>query len=124
MLSQINNAYLVGKSFIELPHSSLLESVAKVLSKNGYVGEVRRFKDGEKDCKCLHIDLEYTPSGKIPFSTLKRVSRQGCRIYRGVDGIKRNRRGIFVISTSSYGVISNIEALKKGVGGEVLLEIA
>ena len=122
MLSSINNASLVRKEFIEIPCASLVESVADVLLKHGYFNEVRRFKKTGTGRKYLHITLKYTENGDPCFILIKRISTQGRRIYRGSAELYRRKKGIFVVSTSQ-GVMSNLEAVKKSLGGEVLFEI-
>lgn len=125
----IRNAVLAGKDGIVYRHSKMIESIAKILEKEGFVEKVEIFTEPSKKgtiFKYLRIYLRYLDEvrSRPIIRSIKRVSKPGRRVYRGVKELKpvRGGAGIMIVS-SSKGVISDIEARRKGVGGEVLLEV-
>ncbi|MDD5071986.1 MAG: 30S ribosomal protein S8 [Patescibacteria group bacterium] len=132
MITRIRNASAVRKSEVILPMSKMKLGVAKILEKEGWVGEVEMIRGGfpknQKDSGCvfdqLRIVLKYKKSGRPAISCLKRVSKPSLRIYAKKDRLPKvlNNLGIAIISTPQ-GLMTNKEAKKKGVGGEVICEI-
>jgi len=122
MLSSVKNAAAVGKEYIEIPHSKVLENIARVLQESGFLTEVKRFKEAGVSYKKLRLSIAYDDRQRPLFSKLQRVSRLGQRIYKGTDDLRRERFGMTVVSTSE-GIMSNKEAISRNLGGEVLLEI-
>ena len=120
MLTRIRNAGAAQLPVVKLPHSRIKESVAKVLKTQGYVAEVS--VDG-KPLKKLKIKLKY--EGKKPvIEGLKRVSKPGLRKYVGATNIPRVRGGLGVaIVSTSEGVMTDVQARKKNLGGELLCYI-
>jgi small subunit ribosomal protein S8 len=121
MLTIIRNALAVSKESVELPFSKLKFEVVKVLEKEGFVEKIE--KKGRGVNKVIEIKLKYEDK-KPTISNLKRVSKQGQRIYLGVKDLKpvRSGFGILIISTSK-GLMTAKEAKKKKLGGEVLCEV-
>ena len=124
MLSTIKNAALVNKPYVEIMYTKQCEEVAKVLQKKGYLAGVKVFKDSGKPFKRLHIDLAYDLTGKSAITDLKRVSKPGRRIYKKTENLGRYMGGfgMRVISTPR-GVLSDDEAKKKKLGGEVICQV-
>ncbi len=121
MLNRIKNAQAVGKSTVSLPYSELKNEIAKVMGKKGFIEKIE--KKGRKSKKTLEITLKY--QDKVPaISGMKRVSRPGQRIYASCRRIKpvKGGYGISVISTSK-GLMTNSQAKKQNLGGEIILEI-
>jgi small subunit ribosomal protein S8 len=120
LLNRIRNGQAVLKEKIEIPFSNIKYEIAKILASKGFVAEVD--KRGRKGKKVIEITLKY--EDKMPaISGLKRISKPGQRIYAGAGGIKvRGLGGIIVISTSE-GLMTDKEAKKKGLGGELVCEI-
>ena len=120
MLTRIRNAGRALLPAIELPHSRIKESVANILKQQGYVSDVA--VDG-KPLKRLKIRLKY--DGKKPvIEGLKRVSKPGLRKYVGATEIPRVRGGLGVaIVSTSEGVMTDVQARKKNLGGELLCYI-
>lgn len=121
MLTRIRNAQAVLKTTVDIPFSNLTYQIAKILEKQGFVEKVE--KKGKKIKKFIGIILKYNE--KIPaISNLKRISKPGQRIYLPARKIKRVRGsfGIAIISTSK-GLMTDREARKQKLGGEVLCEI-
>ncbi len=130
MLTRIRNAAAVGKPEVVLPYSKLKHQIANILQKQGYVGAVAKDEGNaeaekqEQRFASLRIALRYDEQRKPAFQHLKRVSKPGLRIYRGKDELPvvLNNMGVAIISTSQ-GLMTNIEAKKVGVGGEVICEV-
>lgn len=117
MLNSIRNAQAVQKPTVTFPYSNLKYEILKVMEKEGFVEKIE--KKGKK-IKTLEINLKY--QDKIPvISGLKVVSKPGQRIYINHKNIKpiRNGYGVAIISTSK-GILTNKEAKKQGLGGEVI----
>ncbi len=121
MLTRIRNAQCKGKLDVAMPASNFKLALSTLLCENGYVEQVSIFSEGNK--KYIRLRLKYTDS--VPaIKAIKRVSKQGQRIYVGCGEIPwvKNGFGIAVISTSK-GVLTDKQARKFGVGGEVICEL-
>ena len=121
MLNRIRNAQAVLHQTVNIPFSNLKYEIAELLKKHGFVEKVER--KGKKINKTIEITLKY--EGKTPvISGLKRISKPGQRIYKGSKELRRVRGGygIAVISTPK-GLMTNKEARRQKIGGEVLAEI-
>jgi small subunit ribosomal protein S8 len=121
LLAQIKNASMARLRVIELPHSRMKASVAKILSQEGYIGDVETVGDAPK--QMLRIGIKY--QGDEPVITgLKRMSKPGLRSYVGRHAIPVvvGGMGIAIVSTPS-GVMTGRDAKKKGIGGELLCTI-
>ncbi len=129
MLTRIRNASAVGKYEVVLPMSKVKHEIAKILEKEGWIQKVEVIKgNNEKNSTAkfdqLKIVLKYKKSGKPFIACLKRVSKPGLRTYVGKEELPRvlNNLGIAIISTPQ-GMMTNKEARKKGIGGEVICEV-
>jgi small subunit ribosomal protein S8 len=125
MLAMIKNAYGRRHKRISLTHSRLKEGVAKVLRTEGYLEDVKSVADEKRpERKLLHLYLKYDTVGESVISDIKRVSKPGCRIFRGVDNLARimDGLGIQVLSTSK-GIMSDRQARKERVGGELICKV-
>lgn len=117
LLSRVRNAVNARHREIAVPYSRLREDVARVLKREGFAEEVKK-RDDE-----LIVSLAYRRRRPL-ITGVKNVSRPGLRIYRKVKDLPKplGGAGISIISTSK-GIMSNKEAEKKGLGGEVLGEV-
>src|SRR5262249_54812698 len=109
MLAMIKNAYGRRHKRVSLTHSRMKEGVAKVLRSEGYLEDVKVGPDDKKpERKSLHLYLKYDPDGSSVISEIRRVSKPGCRIFRGVDKLGRimDGLGVQVLSTSK-GILSD-----------------
>ena len=122
MLTRIRNGALARHDRVELPHSRLKEHVAGVMKSEGYLDDVR-VSEGE-DPKTLTLVLRYGRDRASAIDGLRRVSTPGRRVYVRHDRINRvcSGMGISILSTSR-GVMTDREARKQRVGGELLCEI-
>ena len=120
MLTRIRNAYMAGKRNIVLPSSKIKASIANILKNNGYVGEIKESGDKKKE---LTITLLYKDK-KPAIQNVKRVSKPGRRIYASVSELPTvlNGYGIAIISTST-GIMTNRDAKKQKIGGEIICEV-
>ena len=120
MLTRIRNGGRALLPVIELPHSRIKEDVAKILKSEGYVTEVAVEGDVKKKIK---IHLKYQGKKSV-IEGLKRVSKPGLRKYVGATEIPRVRGGLGVaIVSTSEGLLTDVQARKKNLGGELLCHI-
>jgi len=121
-INRIKNASKVGIPVVVVPYSRIKEAIANLLKKEGYVGFVNVKGKGVK--KALEVGLIKTKEGFQRISDVKRVSTPGRRVYRGFKEIRPVKfgKGSLVLSTPD-GIISDKEARKTKVGGEVLFKI-
>jgi len=121
MLSRIKNAQGVRKETLEIPFSNVKYEIAKILAKEGFIKKTET--KGRKTKKVIEVELKY--EDKVPvISGIKKISKPGQRIYLGCQEIKRVKGGygMAVISTSK-GMMTDRDARKKKLGGEVICEI-
>jgi small subunit ribosomal protein S8 len=121
LLTRIRNAIMAGHKVVEAPASNLKKEVARILFEKGYILSYKVI-DGDGPQGVLKIALKYNTKSKKPaIKTIRRVSRPGLRQYIGVDDMPRvlNGLGIAIISTSK-GLMTDKEARKEQIGGEVL----
>ncbi|MCX6783975.1 MAG: 30S ribosomal protein S8 [candidate division WWE3 bacterium] len=114
---RIKNAAATQKA-VELPLTKLNEHIAKLLEKLGYVSEVRVFKESKVSYKSLHV----MPTSKL--SGIRRISKSGLRVYKGYADLNPvlGGMGVAVLSTPK-GILTDREARKLKIGGEVLFEV-
>ncbi len=120
-LTRLRNAQDARHEAIESPSSRMKMTLAKILQREGFVGDVSERTEGVK--KILTVGLKY--NGKEPaIRAIKRVSKPGLRIYRKSSELPRvlSDIGIAIVSTSA-GVMTNKEARKRKLGGEVICEV-
>ena len=118
-LTRLRNANSAYHEQISLPYSKLKAGIAEILKKEGYVGAIK-VEDAEVG-KTLVVDLKYGPNRERTIVGIKRVSKPGLRVYAKSTELPRvlGGLGIAILSTSS-GLLTDRQAAKKGVGGEVL----
>jgi small subunit ribosomal protein S8 len=123
MLTRIRNGITSHHERIELPTSKLKVEIARILKSEGFI---RNFTvvDKEASQATLRIDLKYAVDGEPVIHGIERISRPGRRVYRNKQEIPRvlGGLGLAIVSTSK-GVLSGAEAVKSGVGGEVLCQV-
>jgi small subunit ribosomal protein S8 len=127
MLTRIRNAQRVKHTQVLVPFSKLKFSIAKILAQEKFIDSVKK-EEAEGTFPILKMVLRYdvvSNTEKNPaIREIKRVSRQGQRIYVKKDGIKpvKNGYGISIVSTSK-GIMTGGDARKKGLGGEMICEV-
>ncbi len=121
LLTRIRNAIMAGHKVVEAPASNLKKEIARILFEKGYILSYK-VVEGETVQGVLKIALKYNSKSKLPaIKEIQRVSRPGLRQYTGFDEMPRvlNGLGIAIISTSR-GLMTDKEAKKEKIGGEVL----
>ena len=121
MLTRIRNGQMRSLNRIEIPFSNFREKILEVLKKEGYI---INFKiDNSKKLKFLSVDLKYY-EGQPVIKEIKRVSKPGRRVYSSADSIPKvlNGLGVAILSTSK-GVMSDSEAIKNNLGGEIICRV-
>ncbi|MCF8527449.1 MAG: 30S ribosomal protein S8 [Candidatus Nanopelagicales bacterium] len=119
MLARLRNANSAYHDTVAMPHSKIKASIAEILQREGYIAswDVKEAEVG----KTLTLNLKYGPSRERSIAGLRRVSKPGLRVYAKSTSLPRvlGGLGIAILSTSS-GLLTDRQAAKKGVGGEVL----
>ena len=124
MLTRIRNAVRVEKPFVDIPTSRFKRGIADVLKREGFIWDWKEV-DQENPTATLRLELKYGPNGERVIQTIKRISKPGRRLYTPSKELKPVLGGLGIsIISSSKGVISDREARRDNVGGEVLCEIA
>lgn len=119
LLTRIRNATNAGLKYATIPASSMKIEITKILEAEGLIRGFRLIKD-DKQGK-IKIAIKYTEQGQPVIRGLVRVSKPGCRIYKGVDKLPRIRGGLgFAILSTSKGILTSKSAKLERVGGEVL----
>lgn len=119
MLTRIRNAIRAGHKVVEVPHSRMKEEIARILKREGFIANFDTL--GETARKRLRLTLKYAGDGQCAIRGLRRISKPGLRQYAGVDELPQvaGGMGIAILSTSK-GILTNREARRQRLGGEVL----
>jgi small subunit ribosomal protein S8 len=125
MLARIRNATLARHTRVDMPSSRLKVEIAKILQHEGYVQSFTVLEpEGERVQAQLRVFLKYGPRGERVITGIERVSRPGRRVYFGRDSVPEVLAGLgTAILTTSRGVMTGRQAVKAGVGGEVLCNV-
>ena len=121
-LTRVRNAQQAGHRHVDVPASKLKRAITQILVEKGYVKNYLNIDDGKQGL--LRVYLKYDREGNGVIQMLERVSRPGLRRYVGADDLPRvkNGLGIAIVSTSR-GVMTDKEARRIHVGGEVLAHV-
>lgn len=122
---RLQNAAIISKEEVSLPHSLFLESIAKKLKELGFLSKVSVVANDKSPMKkTLSVTLTYDERGSAKLRGVKRISKPGRRLYSPHTNIFRVKGGTGSrVLSSSLGIISDVEARKSRVGGEDLFEI-
>lgn len=122
MLTRVRNALSTKQTFVIVPFSKFKMEILNTMKKAGYIEDVKEI--GEAPEKLLKIKLKYSSFGKSVISGLRKISKPGRRIYVNQNHLPvvLGGLGIAIISTPQ-GIVTNIDAKKKNIGGEVICEI-
>ncbi len=122
MLTRIRNGQKARKVSVSMPASTVKVAVASVLKDEGYITDFA--SSGEGAMKTLSVELKYFEGAPV-IEKVQRVSKPGLRIYRGKDDLPKvlGGLGIAIVSTSA-GVMSDRQARKQGIGGEVICVVS
>ena len=126
MLTRIRNAVTAKHTRVDMPASRIKSDIARILQDEGYIQgfKVLEAQEGERAQAQLRVFLKYGPRGERVITGIQRVSRPGRRVYFGRDDVPDVLAGLGTsILTTSRGVMTGREAVKAGVGGEVLCNV-
>ncbi len=129
MITRIRNAVTAKHTRVDMPASKLKAEIARILQDEGYIQGFRLVEEpankaGRQPRQIIRIFLKYGPHGERVISGIERISRPGRRVYFGRDDVPTVLGGLGTsILTTSRGVMSGREAVKAGVGGEVLCNV-
>lgn len=116
-LIRIKNGYLAKKKEVVTPYSKVNLAIAQKLAQSGYLGEIKKEKGKE-----IRLALKY--QNKLPRLTqIKRVSKPGLRVYQKAGELKKLTRYGMLLISSPKGIITNREAIKNNLGGEVICQV-
>jgi small subunit ribosomal protein S8 len=123
MLTRIRNVIQSHHDRVELPASKIKVEIARILKSEGFIRNYA-VTEKEKIQGTLRIDLKYSPEGEPVIHGIERISRPGRRVYRNKQEIPQvlGGLGLAIVSTSK-GVLAGHDAIKSGVGGEVLCQV-
>ena len=119
MLTRIRNAGSAKHDTVDIPASNMKKAIAYILLSEGYIKDVQFLKDNKQGN--IRVVLKYTQNKKNVISGIKRISKPGLRVYANKEDVPKvlGGLGIAIISTSR-GIMTDKEARKAGIGGEVL----
>ena len=119
MFARIRNANAKLHEKVDIPSSKLKMEIAKILKDEGYIASYKNIEDNKQGV--LRVYLKYTLTGKQVLKGIKRISKSSLRIYRGYEDMPKSvgGLGIAIVSTSK-GLMTDANARKEKVGGEVL----
>lgn len=122
MLTRIRNGSKAGKKWVDIPASRLKKELARILVEEHFIKNFRYVEDKKQGE--IRVFLRYDENEKPMIRGIRRVSKPGLRIFAGAEKLPRvlNGLGIAIISTSS-GVMTDRDARRKGVGGEIICQI-
>ena len=123
MLTRIRNAHHADKMTVSIPASGTKKAIAEVLKKEGFISAISEATDAEGH-PSLDLTLKYY-QGRPVIEQIDRVSKPGCRVYAGKDELPsvKNGLGIAIVSTSK-GIMTDRDARREGVGGEVICYVS
>jgi len=122
MLTRIRNANQALHETVVMPSSKLKEEVAKVFAAEGYIEGYEVKAQGVK--RELELKLKYLPDRSRVIRGLRRVSKPGGRVYKGAEDLPRVQGGLGVVVVStSQGLLTDSEARRRRLGGELLCEV-
>jgi small subunit ribosomal protein S8 len=121
MLTRVRNANVAHHDVVRMPASKLKEALASILLREGYIAGFAVVSDENRPGRLLEVTMKYAPDRTRTISGLRRISKPGLRVYIGADKLPRvfGGLGVAVLSTSQ-GLMTDREARKRRVGGEVL----
>ncbi|MBU1228127.1 MAG: 30S ribosomal protein S8 [Actinobacteria bacterium] len=122
MLTRIRNANQALHPSVSMPSSKLKEEIAKILAAEGYIEGYEVSASGVK--RQLEVKLKYQPDRSRVISGLRRVSSPGRRLYKGSSELPRVKGGLGVgVVSTSQGLLTDSEARRRKLGGEILCEV-
>jgi small subunit ribosomal protein S8 len=122
MLTRIRNAGMAKHRRVDIPASKHTEEIIKLLERERFIERYKKIEDDKQGV--LRVYLRYKNDEDTVFEVIERVSRPGRRVYVKAKDVPRVRSGLGVaIMTTSLGIMTDLEARQKGVGGEVIARV-
>jgi small subunit ribosomal protein S8 len=119
MLTRIRNANSAKHDTVQIPASNIKKSIAQILVDEGYIKSFKVIEDGKQGI--IEVALKYGPNKSQVITGLRRVSKPGLRIYSNCEDMPKVQNGLgIVILSTSKGIMTDKDARKANVGGEVL----
>ena len=119
MLTRIRNASSAKHDSVDVPASKFKKAIAQILLDEGYIASFTVLEDGKQGV--IHVSLKYGPNKSQVLTGLRRVSKPGLRIYTNVEDMPKVMKGLGIaILSTSKGIMTDKQARKANVGGEVL----
>jgi len=119
MLTRIRNANSAKHESVDIPASNVKKAIAQILLDEGYINGFQVVEDGKQGI--IHVTLKYGPNKSQVLTGLRRVSKPGLRIYTNVEDMPKVMKGLGIaILSTSKGIMTDKQARKANVGGEVL----
>jgi small subunit ribosomal protein S8 len=122
LLTRVRNANTAKHEIVEIPSSNIKKAIANIMLQEGYIKDIEEYNDGV--VPMMRLTLKYGSTKDRVITGLRRISKPGLRVYCNKEEVPKvlNGLGVAVISTSN-GIVTDREARKLGVGGEVLCYI-
>ena len=119
MLTRIRNANTVGHETVEIPASKMKKAIAEILKEEGYIADFEMIEDDKQGM--IKVTMKYGANKEKVISGIKKISKPGLKVYAKAGEVPKvlGGLGIAIVSTS-MGIVSDKEARKLGVGGEVI----
>ena len=119
MLTRIRNANTVGHETVEIPASKMKKAIAEILKEEGYIADFEMIEDDKQGM--IKVTMKYGANKEKVISRIKKISKPGLKVYAKAGEVPKvlGGLGIAIVSTSK-GIVSDKEARKLGVGGEVI----
>lgn len=123
LLTRLRNTNRMKRPRVSIPYSRMKEQILATLQREGFIGEFE-VRENDKGFKDLHVQMKYGPDNEFVINKIERVSTPGRRLYRSITDLQPVIRGmgIWILSTSK-GILSDSEARRQHVGGEVLCKV-
>jgi small subunit ribosomal protein S8 len=122
MLTRVRNAYAAKHQKVDVPISNLKLEIARILKEEGYINNYKVIGEGAR--RNIRIYLRYGQKGEQVITKIERVSRPGCRVYSGSKSIPSVLAGLGInILSTSRGVMSDRQARRRKVGGEIICRV-
>lgn len=119
LLTRIRNANSSRHETVDIPASNMKKAITQILLDEGYIKDFQVIEDGKQGV--IRVTLKYSPEKERVISGIKRVSKPGLRIYAGAAELPRVLKGLGIaIVSTSKGIMTDKEARKQNIGGEVL----
>ena len=119
MLTRIRNANTVGHETVEIPASKMKKAIAEILKEEGYIADFEMIEDDKQGM--IKVTMKYGANKEKVISGIKKISKPGLKVYAKAGEVPKVLGGLVIaIVSTSKGIVSDKEARKLGVGGEVI----